>query len=88
MMISIHAPLRGRPDRRGRGSTISKFQSTPPCGGDQLVAELKKYRLISIHAPLRGRRYSAEDRGLCTFISIHAPLRGRLLTGFIAPYID
>ena len=32
--ISIHAPLRGRPDRGLENLEAIRFQSTPPCGGD------------------------------------------------------
>ena len=33
-----------------------KFQSTPPCGGDQTFSSADDCHQISIHAPLRGRR--------------------------------
>ena len=33
-VISIHAPLRGRPRSIFAGTFLNPFQSTPPCGGD------------------------------------------------------
>ena len=33
-LISIHAPLRGRPNKVAFVDKAEKFQSTPPCGGD------------------------------------------------------
>ena len=60
LWISIHAPLRGRHYPHESSAQESKFQSTPPCGGDGLrYGELAALR-ISIHAPLRGRRTCVE----------------------------
>ena len=36
--ISIHAPLRGRRFSQTAGGTPARFQSTPPCGGDNTSA--------------------------------------------------
>ena len=53
--ISIHAPLRGRLAEEGFNFTAVKFQSTPPCGGDDRDEAALLEFAISIHAPLRGR---------------------------------
>ena len=63
--ISIHAPLRGRLFRPVRKQDRLKFQSTPPCGGDQdSVVETPEIR-ISIHAPLRGRPFKPDANSAC-----------------------
>ena len=54
------------------------FQSTPPCGGDDMRDDADRKRVISIHAPLRGRQHSHWQLASSYKISIHAPLRGRL----------
>ena len=56
VLISIHAPLRGRHLLERRAKRDALFQSTPPCGGDFISAGIIASPLISIHAPLRGRR--------------------------------
>ena len=98
-IISIHAPLRGRPlnsfisiseldfnPRPLAGATylcfcpssVSVFQSTPPCGGDiQCLDDVRIIDSISIHAPLRGRHLETDNPRKIADISIHAPLRGR-----------
>ena len=61
-MFSVYTILNFNP-RPLAGATTSPqtkvkvmiFQSTPPCGGDGLLAGLSSYIMISIHAPLRGR---------------------------------
>ena len=53
--ISIHAPLRGRHGGVLIVYNTDKFQSTPPCGGDNTPVHARFFRHISIHAPLRGR---------------------------------
>ena len=55
-IISIHAPLRGRPQKPAKRRRKRRFQSTPPCGGDADRDASWLLRWISIHAPLRGRR--------------------------------
>ena len=54
--ISIHAPLRGRHALVLGVSGRERFQSTPPCGGDQGAGPGLRKTGISIHAPLRGRQ--------------------------------
>ena len=53
--ISIHAPLRGRPDWTGRISGAQNFNPRPLAGATNLHMDNKQERFISIHAPLRGR---------------------------------
>ena len=53
--ISIHAPLRGRLCINVHPYVYAAFQSTPPCGGDLKVLDVRQEIVISIHAPLRGR---------------------------------
>ena len=57
--ISIHAPSRGRLAAVLRRSRSSRFQSTPPRGGDG-GGRFKQQSVvhISIHAPSRGRPFS------------------------------
>ncbi len=38
--ISIHAPIRGRPQLMDRGGKLTEFQSMPPYGGDDLQREV------------------------------------------------
>ena len=85
-VISIHAPLRGRPNFPRSRFALGVFQSTPPCGGDQITYSRQKMSCISIHAPLRGRRTVQNIGYLYQHISIHAPLRGRLKTYPIPQY--
>ena len=54
-IISIHAPIRGRPIRHPASRLSRLFQSTPPCGGDVVFQLFQGRKFISIHAPLRGR---------------------------------
>ena len=56
LIISIHAPLRGRQRSTEGVGVWMVFQSTPPCGGDSGPAESRQDHQISIHAPLRGRQ--------------------------------
>ena len=59
-----------------------RFQSTPPCGGDEPDPGDEAHSAISIHAPLRGRPKLAYVSIVPIPISIHAPLRGRLPLSF------
>ena len=56
-------------------TSVSTFQSTPPCGGDNRVVNLANNGLISIHAPLRGRRLSARQSITSTYFNPR-PLAG------------
>ena len=75
--ISIHAPLRGRHAMDADMSGVNGFQSTPPCGGDQLPQQ----RLHQPHyfnpRPLAGATSAVPKPPGTQAISIHAPLRGR-----------
>ena len=53
--ISIHAPLRERLKQDIANSIQQTFQSTLPCGSDDIKVDLLARRKISIHAPLRER---------------------------------
>ena len=56
MIISIHAPLRERPQAApGHSVRRIRFQSTLPCGSDADVKSTLTPLIISIHAPLRER---------------------------------
>ena len=67
------------PDAKPEAASPSKFQSTPPCGGDVVLLEMIARRSrISIHAPMRGRPQWPECIADRFGISIHAPMRGRL----------
>ena len=53
--ISIHAPLRGRLHFSGLPALpVSQFQSTPPCGGDELSVKLLSERQHFNPRPLAG----------------------------------
>ena len=59
------------------GSAASVFQSTPPCGGDQIRDSFRDYTYDFNPRPLAGATHLADiDQAICR-ISIHAPLRGR-----------
>ena len=57
-LISIHAPLRGRPDCHGRQRDLDYFNPRPLAGATLQDYDLPGWHGISIHAPLRGRRRS------------------------------
>ena len=76
-LISIHAPMRGRPLRMRHSRVLRRFQSTPPCGGDDAA---DGENLLQGHfnpRPHAGAtiRYLGHYPSLD--ISIHAPMRGR-----------
>ena len=54
-----------------------RFQSTLPCGSDEIFARYGKDIGISIHAPLRERPVKILVVAVVTGISIHAPSRER-----------
>ena len=56
--ISIHAPLRERRRRQTLKGRVHIFQSTLPCGSDQIKSLERGKTDISIHAPLRERPFS------------------------------
>jgi len=76
--VSIHAPVRGatflsHPDP----STFTKFQFTPPCGGQPIQIHLfMPLKVVSIHAPVRGATFNPVSSGIELLVSIHAPVRG------------
>ena len=77
-VISIHAPLRGRPQPATARDRTRRISIHAPLRGRQ--REDKEGFLpdvISIHAPLRGRPVGRQHCPESGKISIHAPLRGR-----------
>ena len=76
-MISIHAPLRGRPAFHYRLQSVSPFQSTPPCGGDTVLFGKGRCLKYFNPRPLAGATRPARPVVHHIIISIHAPLRGR-----------
>ena len=76
--ISIHAPLRGRQSCSQIGKSDIIFQSTPPCGGDDIFADVKSRDRDFNPRPLAGATNLKAARIKLAQISIHAPLRGRL----------
>ena len=78
--ISIHAPMRGRPEDRGLCTFEQIFQSTPPCGGDHSWFGFCVPVVVFQSTPPCGG--DPEDAGnrQGNEISIHAPMRGRLPT--------
>ena len=75
-LISIHAPLRGRPRTFGVVGHATGFQSTPPCGGDKASLFSPSVPSFQSTPPCGGdNRGNSKER--VTRISIHAPLRGR-----------
>ena len=54
IQISIHAPLRGRPPWPHRRRSAREFQSTPPCGGDDLTGGTYDYYCYFNPRPLAG----------------------------------
>ena len=55
LIVSIHAPARGRPIRQIWIQNKRLFQSTPPRGGDKGDTASSTCADVSIHAPARGR---------------------------------
>ena len=53
------------------------FQSTPPCGGDNIPTAGSCERRYFNPRPLAGATCRKQRAGICKSISIHAPLRGR-----------
>ena len=77
LLISIHAPLRGRPGTAGDRPLQDPFQSTPPCGGD-LAEVVDIVEPCNFNPrPLAGATKGHTHFGCVFGISIHAPLRGR-----------
>ena len=76
--ISIHAPLRERPQYKPTRSHTSLFQSTLPCGSDSVsLGGLRS--TITFQSTLPCGSDNLYNFAVCTcFISIHAPLRERL----------
>ena len=56
LKISIHAPLRERHFALRSSLAFKAFQSTLPCGSDNIIFIYHNRLIISIHAPLRERR--------------------------------
>ena len=79
--ISIHAPLRERPQGNEVKQQELEFQSTLPYGSDlkHFLSHLRS--VISIHAPLRERHTFLLTLSMSICISIHAPLRERPWVG-------
>ena len=75
--ISIHAPLRGRPGQLGIAPCKTRFQSTPPCGGDAALAQIPSIWQYFNPRPLAGATLRVREFTGAREISIHAPLRGR-----------
>ena len=81
-------PLAGATGSSHPYSLLPRFQSTPPCGGDQEPRQFALLVGISIHAPLRGRLQIDDPVQQQRAISIHAPLRGRLGCFLNLPHIN
>ena len=78
MEISIHAPLRERPNPFDCGADfVIDFNPRSLTGATKATDNGAKATKISIHAPLRERRYNDVRGVMCDIISIHAPLRER-----------
>ena len=85
--ISIHAPLRGRHEMEQIYVNSIKFQSTPPCGGDELTILLFGKEKNFNPRPLAGATWRSLQKATGGPISIHAPLRGRLASSFSSPFL-
>ena len=76
--ISIHAPLRERrPEFLGSHSSMI-FQSTLPCGSDQVIIPHTFCYMHFNPRSLAGATNAESKTGFDNYISIHAPLRERL----------
>ena len=62
--ISIHAPLRERPQLESEKKNALLFQSTLPYGSDGYIKHLASIIDISIHAPLRERHRQLSAFGI------------------------
>ena len=56
-LISIHAPMRGRPSTAARWDTAPNFNPRPHAGATAREHDEESAAPISIHAPMRGRRH-------------------------------
>ena len=78
IIISIHAPLRGRRHLGQCPNYSWIFQSTPPCGGDRFGKWRGQDDPDFNPRPLAGATNFFDGLRHLDEISIHAPLRGRL----------
>ena len=89
--ISIHAPIRGRPDTGVMLVSENPFQSTPPYGGDRRLFVCPADFVISIHAPIRGRQPVLEFLGPDTEFQSTPPYGGDtylIMLHFRYPYFN
>ena len=77
--ISIHAPLRGRPTRRGTQKISPDFNPRPLAGATVFSRGPGFVYVYFNPRPLAGATKSYNSVADLATISIHAPLRGRLL---------
>ena len=76
--VSIHAPVKGRPDELMavyRGETVSIH--APVKGRLKNFGEYVSAAAVSIHAPVKGRPKSWPRLRSQRRVSIHAPVKGR-----------
>ena len=77
VLISIHAPSRGRLLDKWDCTACLRFQPTPPHGGDSLSKPVKSTGLQFQSTPPHGGDFVVVFSGVGFLISIHAPSRGR-----------
>ena len=77
LLISIHAPLRERPQTYFVIISQPDFNPRSLAGATLVVMAFSRFIKISIHAPLRERPNKLAEAEAIYAISIHAPLRER-----------
>ena len=85
-MVSIHAPVKGRP---GSGCDFlhlfSSFNPRPREGATHPCTHHPCVGRVSIHAPVKGRPPIALNSDGFPTVSIHAPVKGRRGAGMAQP---
>ena len=77
-IVSIHAPVKGRPWTPGSSSSCSwSFNPRPREGATWQKHKEQYYVEVSIHAPVKGRPRLRAIMGEPIVVSIHAPVKGR-----------
>ena len=76
-MVSIHAPVKGRPPAGCLKMSAARFNPRPREGATVAGQIFRPALSVSIHAPVKGRPAMSEEKRTKGWVSIHAPVKGR-----------